>query len=154
MSTTNQRESVIRVALGVLNREGWSTESGKTASGFVLTKHGERLLVVGHGRWDIDQDERDQLYGRLLRLYSRHPEASRGAIVLPHTASGHLDEVSKDIRGALGIELALVDPSSATMQWLDSSARREFVDLDDGGSSADKGGVVARLKRVFRSARV
>jgi hypothetical protein len=150
VSIPGQRASVIRVALAVLNREGWSTESGKNSSGFVLIKEGERLLVVGHGRWEINQYERDQLYGRLLRLYSRHPEASRGVIVLPETSHENLDEVSKDVRGALGVELALVDPSAATMRWFDAPAKRDFVDLDDPPASASKRGVVGRLRRIFR----
>ena len=149
MSAASQRESVIRVALSVLNRDGWSTESGKNTSGFIMVRDRERLLVVGHGRWEITQEERDQLYGRLLRLYTKHPDASRGVIVLPETTS-NVDEVSEDVRRALGVELAIVNPAKGTMQWNDAPAVREFVNLDETSASATTGGVFGRLRRIFR----
>lgn len=150
MSAQSARASVIRVALTVLNSEGWSTESGKNASGFVLAKNGERLLLVGHGRWDVHADERDQLYGRLLRLYSRHPDAARGVVVLPLSSRDYMDEISREVRYAIGVEIALVDPAAETVQWFGSSMRPEFVDLDGNRSSSVNGsGVVSRLRRLF-----
>lgn len=154
VNSPGQRDSVIRVALAVLNRQGWSTEEGKNATGFVLTKNGERLLVVSHGRWDLNQEERDQLYGRLLRLYSRYPEASRGVLVLPDSATGYLDEVSREVRAALGIEVAVVDSAGETMDWVDGAPHPEPepVELDDASAKPTdrrKSGVVARLRRVF-----
>ena len=103
MSPASDRESVIRVALSILNDDGWSTEYGKNTSGFVLVKGRERLLLVGHGRWNLNADDQDQLYGRLLRLYSRHPEATRGAVVLPVSAREYINAVSKQVREALGV---------------------------------------------------
>lgn len=151
MSTSSQRDSVIRVALAVMNREGWSVEHGKNSAGFVLIKGGERLVMVGHGRWDLNQDERDQLYGRLLKLYSRNPEASRGVVILPVSASDYVDEVSQDVRIALGIEVAIVDPAAGTMEWQDDASQPDVIDLDNNRRrTSGTGGVVARLRRIFK----
>ena len=87
MSAPSERQSVIRVALSILERDGWVTVDGKNAIGFVLARDREILLVAGHGRWNLDQDDRDALYGRLLRFRSKHPIASRCLLVLPTALS-------------------------------------------------------------------
>lgn len=111
----------------------------------------ERLVVVGHGRWDLNQDERDQLYGRLLKLYSRNPDASRGVVVLPVSATEYVDEVSQDVRIALGMEVAIVDPAAGAMEWQDDASQSNVTDLDGNRTrTSGRGGVVARFRRIFK----
>lgn len=101
MSTAGQRQSVIRVLLRRLAEMGGSTGVWQELVG-LCPRRGRRAPCGGRSR-----------------TLGPHPDAPRGLVILPVSAMEHIGEVARQVRDALGVELAVIDPAADTMEWLD-----------------------------------